>query len=113
METPILSIIVPVYKVEQYLAECIESILAQTLTDWELILVDDGSPDGSGAICDRYAAHDGRIKVIHRPNGGVSAARNDALNIARGRYITFVDGDDYLGSISTYEENVEILETHP
>lgn len=91
METPALSIIVPAYRVEQYLAECIDSILAQTFTGWELILVDDGSPDGSGAICDRYAARDSRIKVIHKPNGGVSAARNDALDIALGRYITFVD----------------------
>lgn len=113
METPALSIIVPVYRVEQYLAECIDSILAQTFTGWELILVDDGSPDGSGAICDRYAARDSRIKVIHKPNGGVSAARNDALDIARGRYITFIDSDDYLGSVITYEENIEILETHP
>lgn len=113
METPALSIIVPVYRVEQYLAECIESILAQTFTDWELILVDDGSPDGSGAICDLYAARDRRIRVIHKPNGGVSAARNDALDMARGRYITFVDSDDYLGSVTTYEENIKILETHP
>ena len=95
MHGPALSIIVPVYRVEQYLTECIDSILAQTFTDWELILVDDGSPDGSGAICDRYAA------------------RNDALDIARGRYITFVDSDDYLGSVTTYGENIEILETYP
>lgn len=113
MHGPALSIIVPVYRVEQYLTECIDSILAQTFTDWELILVDDGSPDGSGAICDRYAARDSRIRVIHKPNGGVSAARNDALDIARGRYITFVDSDDYLGSVTTYGENIEILETYP
>ena len=108
-----MSIIVPVYRVEQYLAECIESILAQTFTDWELILVDDGSPDGSGAICDLYAARDRRIRVIHKPNGGVSAARNDALDVACGRYITFIDSDDYLGSPDTYGENIKILETHP
>ena len=113
MHTPVLSIIVPVYKVEQYLPACIDSIRAQTFTDWEMILVDDGSPDGSGAICDRYATQDSRIKVIHKPNGGVSAARNDALDIARGRYITFVDGDDCLDIPTTYEDNIEILETHP
>lgn len=110
---PALSVIVLVYRVEQYVAECIESILVQTFADWELILVDDGSPDTSGAICDRYAARDSRIKVIHKHNGWVSAARNDALDVARGRYITFVDSDDYLGSPDTYGENIEFLETHP
>lgn len=112
-KTPTLSIIVPVYKVEQYLPVCIDSIRVQTFTDWELILVDDGSPDGSGAICDRYAARDSRIKVVHKSNGGVSAARNDALDIARGRYITFVDSDDCIDIPTTYEDNIEILETHP
>lgn len=111
--TPVLSIIVPVYKVEQYLPACIDSIRAQTFTDWELILVDDGSPDGSGAICDRYATQDSRIKVIHKPNGGVSAARNDALDIARGRYITFVDSDDCIDIPTTFYDNIGILETRP
>lgn len=93
---PLVSIIVPVYKAEAYVATCIESIQAQTCTDWELILVDDGSPDNSGQICDNYAFGDERITVIHKMNGGVSAARNDALKIAKGKYLSFVDSDDYV-----------------
>lgn len=108
---PILSVIVPVYKVEQYLPTCIESILRQTLRDLELILVDDGSPDGCGAICDRYAAQDSRVRVIHKPNGGVGSARNAGLDIAQGKYLTFVDGDDELGTPQTYEDNIRILES--
>lgn len=91
-----LSIIVPVYNVEPYLRRCVDSILAQTFTDYELILVDDGSPDGCPAICDEYAQKDSRIKVIHKENGGVSDARNTGLNLAQGEYIGFVDGDDYI-----------------
>ena len=75
MESPKISIIVPVYKVEQYLHKCLDSILAQTFTDWECILIDDGSPDNSGAICDEYAQQDSRFRVIHQENKGVSAAR--------------------------------------
>lgn len=90
----LISIIVPVYKVEPYLRECIDSILAQTYRDFELILVDDGSPDRCGAICDEYAAQDSRIRVVHQENGGLSAARNTGLEIAAGDYITFVDSDD-------------------
>lgn len=90
------SVIVPVYKVEAYLPRCIESILNQTVSDFELILVDDGSPDRSGAICDEYAAKDSRIRVIHQANGGVSRARNAGLDAARGEYIVFVDSDDYV-----------------
>lgn len=86
--------IVPVYKVEKYLPECIESVLAQTFTDFELILVDDGSPDSSGKICDDYASRDPRIRVFHKPNGGVSSARNLGLDNARGEWIAFVDADD-------------------
>ncbi len=89
-----ISIIVPVYKVEKYLKKCIESILAQTYKDFELILVDDGSPDNSGAICDEYAKKDSRIKVIHKQNGGVSSARNAGIEIAKGEFINFVDSDD-------------------
>lgn len=89
-----ISVIVPVYKVEPYLRECVDSILAQTYTDFELILVDDGSPDNCGAICDEYAAQDSRIRVIHQDNGGLSAARNAGLDIARGEFVTFVDSDD-------------------
>ena len=85
--SPVISIITPVYKAEKYLSACIESILAQTLTDFELILVDDGSPDNSGIICDNYAARDKRIIVIHKTNGGASSARNSGLNIAKGKYI--------------------------
>lgn len=89
-----ISVIVPVYNVEKYLNECVDSILAQTYTDFELILVDDGSPDNCGAICDEYAASDSRIRVIHQKNGGLSAARNTGLDIAKGEYVTFVDSDD-------------------
>lgn len=91
-----ISIIVPVYKVEPYLGKCIESILAQTFIDFELILVDDGSPDGCGRICDKYAKADARIAVIHKQNGGLSSARNAGLDIANGEYIGFVDSDDYI-----------------
>lgn len=93
---PELSIIVPVYKVEKYLPRCIDSILAQTFGDFELILIDDGSPDGCGRICDEYAQKDKRIVAIHQKNMGVSAARNAGLDIARGRYIGFVDSDDWI-----------------
>ncbi len=91
---PTISVIVPVYDVEEYLQVCIDSILAQTFKDFELILVDDGSPDNCGSICDEYAAKDSRIKVIHQENGGLSAARNAGLDIASGKYIYFVDSDD-------------------
>lgn len=91
-----ISVIVPVYNVEPYLRECIESILGQTYRDFELILVDDGSPDNCGAICDEYAARDPRIRVIHQENGGLSAARNAGLDVAKGEYVAFVDSDDLL-----------------
>ena len=95
-KAPLLSIIVPVYKVESYLPKCIDSILAQTFTDFELILVDDGSPDNCPALCDAAAAKDARIRVIHQKNGGLSAARNAGLDVARGEWIGFVDSDDYI-----------------
>lgn len=88
--------IVPVYQVEKYIAQCIESVLNQTFQDFELILIDDGSKDKSGVICDSYAARDKRIVVIHTENRGAAAARNIGLDQASGRYITFLDGDDYL-----------------
>lgn len=93
---PLISVIVPVYKVEAYLPACVDSILAQTFRDFELILVDDGSPDACGEMCDQYARQDVRIRVIHQENGGLSAARNAGLEIAQGNYITFVDSDDII-----------------
>ena len=93
-EKPTVSIIVPVYNVEKYLPECIDSILEQTFRDFELILVDDGSPDGCPALCDAATEKDGRIRVIHQTNGGLSAARNAGLDIARGEWVGFVDSDD-------------------
>lgn len=110
---PKLSIIVPVYNVEKYLDDCLNSILQQTYSDWELILVDDGSQDGSGAICDSYAASDNRITVIHTENRGQSHARNLALDIAKGEYVTFIDADDYLGDINTHEYAINVLEKNP
>ena len=93
-----ISIIVPVYKVEDVVAKCIESVIAQTYTDWELILIDDGSPDNSGRICDEYSAKDSRIRVIHQSNSSVSTARNNGIECAQGDYITFVDSDDYVST---------------
>ncbi len=89
------SVIVPVYKVEKYLRKCVDSILRQTYTDFELLLVDDGSPDGCPQICDEYARLDARVKVIHKPNGGLISARNAGIMAARGDYICYVDGDDW------------------
>lgn len=91
-----ISVIVPVYNAEKYLRRCVGSILAQTFTDFELLLVDDGSTDASGAICDEYASADARVRVFHKPNGGVSSARNLGLDNARGEWIAFADADDYL-----------------
>ena len=91
-----ISVIVPVYRVEATLARCVDSIIRQNYTDFEIILVDDGSPDSSGKICDELAASDSRIKVIHKENGGVSSARNAGLDIAQGDYVCFIDSDDYV-----------------
>lgn len=107
-----LSIIVPVYKIRRYLQRCIESILQQTYTDYELILVDDGSTDGCGAICDRFAQECDKVKVIHKKNGGLSSARNAGIAAARGEYITFVDGDDTVAS-GTFYYNMRILQSNP
>lgn len=89
-----ISIIIPVYNVEKYLERCVESVFAQTYSAYELILVDDGSTDGSGKICDRLAKRDDRVRVIHKENGGLSSARNTGLKMSRGEYITFIDSDD-------------------
>ena len=93
---PLISVIIPVYKVERYLPRCIESILRQTYSNFELILIDDGTPDRSGIICDRYAEKDSRIRVIHKENGGVSTARNAGIDAAKGEWVTFVDSDDWV-----------------
>ncbi len=95
-KTPELSIIVPIYKVEKYLDECIRSILGQTFTDLELILVDDGSPDACPQMCDAAAEQDSRVRVIHQKNGGLSAARNTGIEAARGNWLGFVDSDDFV-----------------
>ena len=91
-----ISIIVPIYNIENYLPVCVESLLKQSREDLEILLVDDGSTDGSGALCDAYARRDARVRVIHKANGGLSDARNAGLDAARGQWLLFVDGDDYL-----------------
>lgn len=112
--SPLISVIVPIYKVEKYLGRCLDSVLAQSYDNIELVLVDDGSPDNSGKICDDYAARytaPGRsFKVIHKENGGVSSARNDGLNAATGDYIAFVDSDDYLMDKALFQTAVSTIE---
>lgn len=93
---PSISVIIPVYKVENFLPRCLDSLIAQTCPDWEAVCVDDGSPDVSGRILDEYAARDGRFKVFHKENGGASSARNLALEKAKGEFLLFVDGDDFI-----------------
>lgn len=93
---PLLSVVVPVYKVEKYLKKCVDSVLEQTYSNLEVILVDDGSPDNCGALCDEYAKKDSRVKVIHKENGGLSSARNAGLDVAKGDYLTFLDSDDWI-----------------
>jgi glycosyltransferase involved in cell wall biosynthesis len=106
------SIIVPVYKVENYLRACVDSVLVQQYTDYELILVDDGSPDGCPVICDEYAAQDQRVKVIHKENGGLSEARNFGIDIATGKYLLFLDSDDYFAE-NTLEKIAGALTGEP
>ena len=101
---PLISVIVPVYQVEKYLYRCVESIQNQTYANFEIILVDDGSTDSSPAICDELAKQDQRIRVIHKPNGGLSDARNSGMQIARGEYFCFVDSDDFV--VSTMLEHL-------
>ena len=93
---PLISVIVPIYKVEPYLHRCVDSLLAQSYQNIEVLLVDDGSPDQCPRICDAYAERDARVRVIHKPNGGLSDARNAGMDAARGEYLAFVDGDDYV-----------------
>lgn len=109
MKTPKISIIVPVYNAEKYLQRCIESILAQTFRDFELLLIDDGSKDNSGYICDEYAGKDERVKVWHKENGGVSAARNVGLDNAKSEWVTFSDSDDWVEEdwLVTFSENMK------
>lgn len=95
-DTSLISIIIPVYNVSEYLGECLDSVIAQSYPDIEILLVDDGSTDDSGLICDEYASRDSRIKVLHRKNGGPSVARNAALDVSKGEYVTFVDADDVI-----------------
>ena len=97
---PKVSIIVPVYNVEKYLDRCMDSLLNQTLKDIEIIMVDDGSPDNSPVMCDRYAEKDNRVKVIHKKNGGLGLARNSGLEIAEGEYVAFVDSDDFVDIVA-------------
>ena len=93
---PLISVIVPIYNVEEFLPQCVESIINQTYTNLEIILVDDGATDASGIICDKYAKIDNRIKVVHKSNGGLSDARNAGIDVAQGEFIAFVDSDDYI-----------------
>lgn len=97
---PLVSVIVPVYNVYPYLRDCVQSVQAQSYQNWELLLVDDGSTDGSGELCDELAVEDGRIRVFHKPNGGLSDARNAGLEQAKGEYITFLDSDDLLDTMA-------------
>lgn len=106
---PRLSVIVPVYKVEKYIHKCVDSILNQTFTDFELILVDDGSPDNCGRICDEYAAKDSRVRVIHKKNGGLSDARNFGIDVAQGEILGFVDSDDDI-DLNMYKLMIEYMD---
>ena len=109
--TPLISVIIPVYNTEKYLKQCVESVLGQSYQSFEMILIDDGSTDFSGKICDEYSNQDKRIQVIHKSNGGQSSARNKGLDLAKGKYIYFLDSDDYLFDtlleklVNTAEEN--------
>ena len=107
-KTPLISVIIPVYRVEKYLDRCLRSITEQTYRNLEIILVDDGSPDNSGAICDAWAARDSRIRVIHKENAGAGAARNTGLNVASGDVVSMIDSDDYL-EIHMYEHLLSLM----
>lgn len=108
--TPVISVIVPVYNTEKWLRRCVDSILVQTYTDFELLLIDDGSIDGSGTICDEYAIKDSRIRVFHKSNGGVSSARNVGLDQAKGEWVSFIDADDWIDA-DTFESYLKLEES--
>ena len=107
---PKISIIIPMYNVEKYLRRCLDSVQNQTFKDWQAICIDDGSPDNSGKIAEEYAARDKRFVVVHKKNCGVSAARNDGIKLARGRYIHFMDADDFIDS-DYYEKMLRVAES--
>lgn len=107
----VISVIIPVYKVERYLRKCIESVISQSYRKIEIILVDDGSPDNSGLICDEYAVKDDRVKVVHKTNGGLSDARNMGLKVSTGDYVMFIDSDDYWVNSESLSQLVEILKS--
>lgn len=111
MAISLISIIVPVYKVEKYLRQCLDSVISQTFQDWEMILIDDGSPDHCGDICDEYALQDKRIKVVHQENGGLSVARNVGIAKASGEYIYLLDSDDYLPP-NSLSDLIEVAQFH-
>jgi len=111
MNKPLFSVIIPVYNVEQYLEACVDSVLASTYENLEIILVDDGSTDGSGEICDRYVDRDSRISVIHKVNGGLSSARNAGLDVIHGDFVSFVDSDDCV-AVGLYETMVQKFERY-
>lgn len=112
MSFPLISVIVPIYKVEEYLLECVKSIVGQTYKNLEIILVDDGSPDRCPEMCDRMASEDSRIKVVHKSNGGLSDARNAGIDIATGEYILFIDSDDYWINDHCVQTLVDYANTH-
>lgn len=108
-----ISFVIPVYKVEQYIEQCVDSVLNQTYKDIEVVLVDDGSPDNCPKMCDEYALEDNRIKVVHKPNGGLSDARNAGLSVATGDYVIFMDSDDFWTSNNHLEQLIEIVKINP
>lgn len=111
MNTPLISVIVPVYNVEKYLKRCLNSLINQTFSDIEIILIDDGSTDSSGKLCDEIKLTDDRIKVIHKTNGGLSSARNVGIQECSGKYITFIDSDDWI-ALDTYEYCINLINTY-
>lgn len=108
-----VSFILPIYNVEKYLGECVESLLQQTYRDFEVVLVDDGSPDNSPALCDAYAEKDSRVRVVHKQNGGLSDARNAGLAVAKGDYVIFVDSDDFWVGKDSLQQLMEVVDAHP